>query len=96
MELRTKVELPVGQYEIRHADKLMLWGSCFAENIGEKLDAYKFTCDVNPFGILYNPLSIAEGIAQLYRGKKIHGCRFALRPRTMVQPDAPRFVFVAR
>lgn len=70
MELRTKVELPVGQYEIRHADKLMLWGSCFAENIGEKLDAYKFTCDVNPFGILYNPLSIAEGIAQLYRGKR--------------------------
>lgn len=65
MEFRTRVELPVGNGEIRHSDRLMAWGSCFAENIGKLLDDYKFTCDLNPFGILYNPLSIARAMDTL-------------------------------
>lgn len=69
MEFRTKVGLQRGEDEIRHSDCLMLWGSCFAENVGRKLLDYKFDCDINPFGILYNPLSIAEGLSQLRRGK---------------------------
>ena len=51
MEFRTKVELPVGQGEIRHSDPILLWGSCFAENIGKLLTDNKFRCDVNPFGV---------------------------------------------
>ncbi len=43
----------------------MLFGSCFAENIGNLLLANKFRCDVNPFGILYNPLSIVEALWQI-------------------------------
>ena len=54
MEFRTKVELPVGQGEIRHSDPILLWGSCFAENIGKLLTDNKFHCDVNPFGIWYS------------------------------------------
>lgn len=64
MEFRTKVELPVGTDEIRHTDRLMLWGSCFAESIGKLLSDNKFACDINPFGVLYNPLSIAEAIEE--------------------------------
>lgn len=55
MEFRTKVELPVGQYKICHSDLLMLWGSCFSENMGKLLIDNKFNCNINPFGILYNP-----------------------------------------
>ncbi len=66
MEFRTKVELPAGNEKIPHADRLMLWGSCFAENIGSLLSEYKFTCDLNPFGILYNPASIAQAIRTLH------------------------------
>lgn len=40
-------------------------GSCFAENIGRKLEEHKFTVDINPFGILYNPASVAEGLRRL-------------------------------
>jgi hypothetical protein len=40
----------------------MLIGSCFAEHIGCKLETYKFTIDLNPFGILFNPASIAQGV----------------------------------
>lgn len=65
MEFRTKVELPIGQGEIRHSDSLQLWGSCFAENIGKLLSDNKFDCDINPFGILYNPLSVAEAMSCL-------------------------------
>ncbi len=69
MEFRTKVELPKGEAEIRHQDKIMLFGSCFAENIGRRLTENKFQCDVNPFGILYNPYSIIGALAEIMAGK---------------------------
>lgn len=42
-------------------------GSCFAEHIGERLANDKFRVDNNPFGTLYNPASIAEGLRRLLR-----------------------------
>lgn len=68
MEFRTKVELPLKGPEIHHADQLMMWGSCFSEHIGNLLSENKFTCDVNPFGVLYNPISIASSIQRLLDG----------------------------
>lgn len=44
---------------------MMLFGSCFSENIGKKLLQSKFQVDVNPFGILYNPYSISAAIQRL-------------------------------
>ena len=69
MNFRTQVEIPKKETEIRHSDRIMLFGSCFAENIGNLLLTNKFRCDVNPFGILYNPLSVAEAIRQILAGK---------------------------
>lgn len=40
----------------------MMLGSCFAEHIGKKLDENKFSVDINPFGTLYNPASVANGL----------------------------------
>lgn len=68
MEFRTKVELPVNGPKLHHADKLMIWGSCFSEHIGNLLTENKFTCDVNPFGVLYNPLSIISSMQCLWDG----------------------------
>ncbi len=47
---------------ITHKDKLFLIGSCFTENIGEKLKKYKFSVLENPHGILFNPVSVAEAL----------------------------------
>lgn len=47
---------------ITHKDKLFLIGSCFTENIGEKLKKYKFSVLENPNGILFNPVSVAEAL----------------------------------
>src|SRR5437764_10107748 len=47
---------------ISHLHKLFLIGSCFTENIGEKLKKYKFSVLENPNGILFNPVSVAEAL----------------------------------
>ena len=47
MNFRTQVELPEKEVEIRHSEQIMLFGSCFAENIGNLLVKNKFRCDVN-------------------------------------------------
>jgi len=59
MNLQTKI--PLGKQsdnQIDHNSKLLLLGSCFVENIGEKLEYYKFQNLQNPFGILFNPVVI--------------------------------------
>ena len=47
---------------------MMLIGSCFAGNIGTALLANKFNVDVNPFGVQYNPLSIATVLSRIVDG----------------------------
>ena len=50
---------------ITHAHQLLLIGSCFTEHIGQKLFERKFNTLINPFGIVYNPHSIAQCINRL-------------------------------
>ena len=50
------------QQPLSHKQKLLLIGSCFTENIGEKLKKYKFSVLQNPNGILFNPVSVAEAL----------------------------------
>lgn len=62
MEFRTIVPCEKLQHQISHRDKILLLGSCFAENIGHLLVAHKFNVKINPTGILYNPVSIADAL----------------------------------
>jgi hypothetical protein len=72
MDFRTKVELPVGEAEIRHEDRIMVMGSCFSEHIGRRLQEEKFRCMVNPYGVLYNPWSIGQALLEIMEGKPYH------------------------
>ncbi|MBO7478748.1 MAG: GSCFA domain-containing protein [Salinivirgaceae bacterium] len=63
MEFRTQVDAK-SDFTIGYSDKIMLMGSCFAENIGLKLKQAKLNVVVNPFGILFNPESIAAALEQ--------------------------------
>lgn len=69
MKMFTRVEPPGPLPCICHTHRLMLLGSCFATNIGACLSAAKFRCDVNPFGVLYNPLSISVAIRRIMSGE---------------------------
>jgi hypothetical protein len=57
--------------KINHQHKLMLMGSCFTENIGDKLMAHKFSVLQNPNGILFNPVSVREAIENYSTNKVI-------------------------
>lgn len=65
----TEVQIDDFGWRMSYRDKLMLIGSCFAENIGEKLQRFKFQVGLNPFGIVYNPLSVCKSIRRLLEGK---------------------------
>ncbi|HQB20691.1 MAG TPA: GSCFA domain-containing protein, partial [Bacteroidales bacterium] len=54
---RTEIQILRSNTLINHQDKLLMIGSCFAENIGKKLIENKFQLLLNPFGVLYNPAS---------------------------------------
>ena len=69
MRLNIPVELPKREFEITHSTTQMILGSCFAENIGKRLAACKFPVTLNPFGILYNPLSIATALDRIIERK---------------------------
>ncbi|WP_378178490.1 GSCFA domain-containing protein [Aquimarina sp. SS2-1] len=58
MNLQTKISLKPQQPKIDYDAELLLLGSCFAENIGEKFDYFKFKTLINPFGILFHPKAI--------------------------------------
>jgi len=49
--------------KINHRHKLLLIGSCFTENIGDKLMTHKFSVLQNPNGILFNPVSVKDAVA---------------------------------
>ena len=68
-QFRTAIELPEGMHDITHKSRLLLAGSCFAGNIGAMLAERKFNIETNPFGIMYNPLSIATMLTRVIDGR---------------------------
>ncbi len=70
MKLQTKVPLQPEQYQIDYQSKTLLLGSCFVENIGKKLEYYKFQNLHNPSGILFNPIVIEQLIKYSIEGKQ--------------------------
>ena len=69
MRLQTSVPLQKYENPIDYQSKLLLLGSCFVENIGEKLDYFQFQSLQNPFGILYHPLAIENLVKRALDGK---------------------------
>ncbi|MBP1630475.1 MAG: hypothetical protein H6Q15_1368 [Bacteroidetes bacterium] len=65
MVFRTEINPIKSLQTILHKDKISLIGSCFTENIGSKLSENGFNIDINPFGIIYNPISISECIRKV-------------------------------
>ena len=70
MDLQTKITITTSDFSIDYNSKLMMLGSCFAENMGNKFSYYKFDVDVNPCGIVYNPLSVANVLRLMVDGKQ--------------------------
>lgn len=61
----TPVEVKDAAAKIDYSSKILMLGSCFSTEIGQILKDYKFNVMVNPFGVLYNPCSIANSVQRL-------------------------------
>ena len=55
---------------IDYNSKIILLGSCFSDNIGQKLSYHKFESILNPFGILFHPKAIESVIKNSLCKKK--------------------------
>ena len=68
-ELYTQVKIPNFPFSIGYRDRVLLMGSCFSTHIYQKLAQRQFNVLCNPFGISYNPVSIANGLKQIMSGE---------------------------
>ncbi|MEZ7918523.1 MAG: GSCFA domain-containing protein [Patiriisocius sp.] len=64
MKLTTPIKRSRQNPPINYSSKVLLLGSCFAQNMGAKLEYYKFQQCTNPFGILFHPVAIEKLITR--------------------------------
>lgn len=62
MEFRTIVNIPRPTFELEPCERILFVGSCFADNIGKRFEEEKFRSMVNPFGVMYNPVSVLHTV----------------------------------
>ena len=65
MEFRTIVNIPRPTFELEPCERILFVGSCFADNIGKRFEEEKFHAVINPFGVMYNPVSVLHTVKKL-------------------------------
>ena len=62
MDFRTPVTITEPSFRIEPLEQILFVGSCFADNIGQRFVENKFLATVNPYGVMYNPISILHTV----------------------------------
>lgn len=70
MNFRTEIKLGTAPFEMNYQHEVMLVGSCFSDHMGDKLKEMKMNVSSNPFGISFNPHSIAHSISRIIENKE--------------------------
>ena len=65
MKLQTIVDIQPSAWKIGYEDKILLVGSCFADSIGQMMAQRGLQVTCNPFGTLYNPVSIVQALQMI-------------------------------
>ena len=107
MKLQTPVVFPPSRIPVTPDDRVMVVGSCFADQIGLRMVRGGFQACVNPFGTLYNPISVANALTRLSEGRLFTEsecvemgagaglvCSFS-HHTSFARPDAEEFLAVA-
>ena len=74
MKFRTEIEIAQFAQGVGYDAKIFALGSCFAESISERLKRAKFSITTNPFGVLFNPFSIANALERLDDSRSFAVC----------------------
>lgn len=70
MQFSTPIPIAKSNHPIDYNSKIVSLGSCFAVNIGQKFDYFKFRNTTNPFGILFHPLALEKFIGYALQRKQ--------------------------
>jgi len=70
MNLRTTFDIIPAPHKISHQSKLLAIGSCFATMVGKYMKDRKYDLLVNPFGTIFNPLSVFALLENSISGKE--------------------------
>ena len=70
MKFRTEIPTESSSFQINHESPILMMGSCFTDNIGEKLEEFLFPVKINPFGVVYNPFSVFQGLDIILNNKE--------------------------
>jgi len=65
MKFRTEIVITESPEKIFYQDKIFGMGSCFVTHIQNKFDYYQFQNQINPFGTVFNPVSIRKLISRI-------------------------------
>ena len=69
MKFRTEIEPVKTRHSIGIDQPLLMLGSCFTDNVGQRLAIDGFDVLHNPLGPLYNPMSLARCIRRAFAGQ---------------------------
>ena len=69
LKLQTRVECGTAPFRMSYSDGIVLLGSCFADNVGAHMADAGFDVCANPFGTLYNPVSVSDAVSRLESGE---------------------------
>lgn len=69
MEFFTKIDIPKPDFSLDYGTPVAFFGSCFADNISAQFSSRKFQVLSNPFGTVYNPVSLAAQVKAVAEGK---------------------------
>jgi hypothetical protein len=70
MNFTTTIPIQKSKNPLGYDSKIVLLGSCFATSMGEKFEYFKFKNTINPFGIVFNPISIERLIERIVNKKE--------------------------
>lgn len=76
MEFRTKVDIEEPSWRVDIADRLLFVGSCFADNIGRRFAEEQFAATINPYGVMYNPVSVLHTVERLAEKEESYDVAF--------------------
>lgn len=81
MQFRTNIPAPQYPFNIGYEDSIMLLGSCFSDNMGNYFGRHRFDVCSNPFGVLFNPVSIDRAIRLLMHPESFDKDRYFYKLR---------------
>lgn len=70
MKFRTEVDINKPTFSIPPLERMLFVGSCFADNIGRRFKEEEFRAVVNPYGVMYNPVSVLHTVQRFVAGEE--------------------------